>query len=212
MIVSQASDGDHKHKRFPIHALFARWLQAVHASGALSSTMQRDTDGAEDTTTPSSTPPADGGVTHPVAAASILVGMPVITSPEGLRFWLRLCGVSNRRDVCKEAFEAFRNPAATARSSRAPTEKDGVLSSGHPERGLGSGRDFADDRTPGSESPALTQEMLPYGQAWFDKIMSKLRALDCSMVAGVHVMALGPGPRRRARALVGNDVFRLRTE
>lgn len=52
-------------------------------------------------------------------------------------------------------------------------------------------------------------ESSPFGQVWFETTMSKLKDLggDGSRVAGVHVMAPGPGPRGRAEALVRAGVF-----
>ena len=54
----------------------------------------------------------------------------------------------------------------------------------------------------------------PFGQAWFETTMSRLKDLggDGSPVAGVHVMAPGSGPRERAGALLDTGVFGERRE
>lgn len=107
----------------------------------------------------------------------MLVGLPVVTSPRGLRFWLHLCGVGNNPGICDKACEAFRN----------------------------SPPDATTDPSPGSEQAKTSA----YGEAWFEATMSKLKSLDDSglRVAGVHVMAPGPGPRRRAGELASRGVF-----
>ena len=118
----------------------------------------------------------------------MLVGLPVITSPQGLRFWLHLCGVGNNPAICEQSSEAVGNSRPTAQ---------------HPER-----EESGATADPSLESETTTAS--PYGEAWLEDTVSKLKGLDddCGLsVAGVHVMAPGPGPRRRASELASRGVF-----
>lgn len=150
-----------------------------------------------------------GGAKTTGKGAALLVGMPVITSPEGVRFWLELCGVSKRRDICEEAYAAFGTPPATQPQEAHVEKVAAVTSSGLRSRAAvdsgDNGRDlrFDDGVTARSES----RDALPYGQAWFEMTMHKLRSLDGSGVTGVHVMAPSPAARRRAGALADAGVF-----
>lgn len=121
----------------------------------------------------------------------MLVGLPVVTSPRGLRFWLHLCGVGNNPSICDKAFEAFGDSPPTAQppGSRKGEEETGA----------------ATDPSLGSEKTKTSS----YGDEWFSATMSKLKSLDDNglRVAGVHVMAPGPGPRRRASELASRGVF-----
>lgn len=157
--------------------------------------------------------------------------MPVITSPKGLRFWLELCGVEHNRSICKEAFKAFGNPNPGAERPLAESRTlDATAASSSPENsvgttsiddnnvgrslrsfGLGDPRDTTGAVTAQTDDDA-TEEVLPYGQAWFETTMSCLRGLDGAGVAGVHVMAPGPGPRRMAKSFVDAGVFGARRE
>lgn len=134
----------------------------------------------------------------------MLVGLPVITSPRGLRFWLDLCGVGNNPVVCQEAFEAFGNSPSIAQQPEPRKEGGEAGTTTTTDSSLGSfGRESRS--APGSE----TARAPSYGQAWFETTMSKLKSLDDGglRVAGVHVMAPGPGPRRRASELASRGVF-----
>lgn len=160
--------------------------------------------------------------------ATLLIGMPVITSPEGLRFWLQLCGVEHDRSICKEAFQAFGNPKLGAETAQA--ENKAVVSAASPSPGNSVDEKAVDEtnvrRSPrgfglligsprGTKGATTAQadeatEVLPYGQAWFETTMSYLRCLDGAGVAGVHVMAPAPGPRRMAKSLVDGGIFEQR--
>lgn len=185
------------------YLLSARWLRGIHASGALAGgAMVRET-GAERaaekqvTTFPMSYTPQsalDRRYPHLSATAgrgggrraALLVGLPVITSPKGLRFWLDLCGVGNNPGLCKQAFEAFGN------NTPVPISKQ-------PQQYKPSSSGFASENAFAS-SP-------PYGQAWLETTVSRLTSLHELGVAGVHVMAPGRGPRRRAIELASRGVF-----
>lgn len=132
----------------------------------------------------------------------MLVGLPVITSPRGLRFWLDLCGVGNNPGISKKAFETFANSPPTAQQPEPLKEEENTGATTDPSLGIvGRGSRPAS----GSEET----EASSYGQAWFETTMSRLKSLDDSgvRVAGVHVMAPGPGPRRRASELASRGVF-----
>lgn len=121
----------------------------------------------------------------------MLVGLPVITSPQGVRFWLHLCGVDNNPGICEKAFEAFANSPPTAQQ---PEQEAGATA----DPSFGSGNTL--ERTKASS----------YGEAWLEATMSKLKSFDgdCGFrVAGVHVMAPGQGPRQRASELASRGVF-----
>lgn len=179
-----------------------RWLREVYASRALTG-IKVDSTGE---------PQRDGDQRRSSAdAAALLVGMPVITSPAGLCFWLDLCGVSKRDSICKEAFAAFRTVATSdkeeyddmARLKNRAASTEGTVRDKHNFSKTAVGKDSTLD----GESAA--GELLPYGQRWFETTMLKLRALNRLGVTGVHVMAPGPGPRRRAQVLVDGGVFGL---
>ncbi|CAM9828125.1 unnamed protein product, partial [Ectocarpus fasciculatus] len=189
---------------------FERWLQGVHASGALeggavtrNAGLAKPGEGTDATVKMFETTGSadeERSTSHPLAGAArrrggdtgarILVGLPVITSPKGLRFWLDLCGLHNKPGVCKQAFEAFEHPSSVV--ARKGTEEPHA----HP---TGEKRATA---VAGSPPP-------PYGQEWLETTMLKLKSLDGSGlgVAGVHLMAPGRVPRRRAIQLAGKGFF-----
>lgn len=138
--------------------------------------------------------------------------MPVITSPKGLRFWLDLCGVSSRHDICKEAFEAFGYPVGVPKTSEGSrgvgTNAVDVANhlTGSASKNSANGAAAAGTRPEEVDCPNRRSETgVSFGEMWFETTMSKLRALDS--VDGVHVMAPGPGPRRRAATLITSGVF-----
>ncbi|CAM9641319.1 unnamed protein product, partial [Ascophyllum nodosum] len=159
---------------------FERWLRGVNASGAIGGRAVREGNGVLHRT-----PTETAGADTAQKQARLLIGMPIITSPKGLRFWLGLCGLSHRRAICEAAFEAFGDLHAAI-----PT-----LLGKHEIRKTG----WKDD-------PAFAS---PYGQAWFETTLSKLKLLQGMGVAGVHIMAPGEAPRRRARELVDVGVFEI---
>eukprot|EP00903_Cladosiphon_okamuranus_P010846 g10247.t1 len=180
---------------------FERWLRGVDATGALATgaTLTNIGDKSAGEETPLSTRESGPDGRHrPGAAAgrgetrgaAVLVGLPVITSPQGVRFWLHLCGVDNNPGICEKTFEAFGNMPPTAQQ----TEQEAGATS---------------DPSFGSEKTLDKAKVSPYGEAWLEATMSKLKSLDdCGLgVAGVHVMAPGLGPRRRASELAIRGVF-----
>ncbi|CAM9546248.1 unnamed protein product, partial [Laminaria digitata] len=194
---------------------FERWLQGVTASGALEGTASKAREGSGDGSvgggvgggveTPTSrswsSSRSDASGNRPAAAgATLLIGMPVITSRRGLQFWLDLCGVSDR-GLREEVLNGFESPTADAIAAAAAA----AAAVGEPAKGGG-----------GGESSFVLVEGVdaPFGQAWFETTMSRLKDLggDDSRVAGVHVMAPGSGPRERARALASTGVFGERRE
>ena len=191
-----------------------RWLRGVHAAGVLTGgTKTRD--GGEknaggNTTAILNTPGSAGGGGRrgEAAAAAVLVGLPVITSPKGLRFWLELCGVSNNRGIFDRAFEAFGTNPPTPRkpNSQQDEEEESAKTAAHTSLGASGRKMFS----PGlSDEEAATAAPLPYGQAWLETTVVRLRSLHESGlgVSGMHVMAPGPGPRRRAAELARAGVF-----
>ncbi|CAB1121101.1 unnamed protein product [Ectocarpus sp. CCAP 1310/34] len=190
--------------------LFERWLQGVHTSGALGGSAAARNDGlakpGEGTDATMKMFEASGSTgeerstRRPTAAAEgqrggdstarILVGLPVITAPKGLRFWLNLCGLHDNPGVCKQAFEAFGHPSSVV--ARTGTEEP----HGHP-----AGEKQA--------SAVAGSTPSPYGQEWLETTMLKLKSLDGSGlgVAGVHLMAPGRAPRRRAIQLAAAGFF-----
>lgn len=205
---------------------FFRWLQDVNTAGALRGTAPEGKGRAGETTTPPHLRQNNKQITSPVVGAALLVGMPVITSPGGLRFWLELCGLGSRREICTEAFKAFGHSTA-ARLSHC-TEKDPVatptlvrLDRRGADTSIGKydemdnkrlggrrKRGFAASETSGNDPREETPEASPYyGRAWFETTISKLRDLDGLGVAGVHLMAPGQGPRRRVRELLNTGFF-----
>lgn len=100
-----------------------RWLQGVTASGALEGTASDAGDASEGgggsggTETPTSwswnSTRSDDSGNRPAARATLLIGMPVITSRRGLQFWLDLCEVSDR-GLREEALHELESPAAAA--------------------------------------------------------------------------------------------------
>ncbi|CAM9557840.1 unnamed protein product [Ectocarpus sp. 4 AP-2014] len=190
--------------------LFERWLQGVHASGALGGSpaarndgLAKPGEGTDATVKMFETSGSTGEercTRHPTAAAEgrrggdsaarILVGLPVITSPKGLRFWLDLCGLHDKPGVCKQAFEAFGHPSSVV--ARTETEEPHA----HPAV------EKQATAVAGSTPP-------PYGQEWLETTMLKLKCLDGSGlgVAGVHLMAPGRAPRRRAIQLAATGFF-----
>lgn len=257
-----------------------RWLQGVTASGALEGTASKAREGSGDgrvgggvgggVETPTSrswsSSRSDASGNRPAAAgATLLIGMPVITSRRGLQFWLDLCGVSDR-GLREEVLNDFESPTADATAAAAAAaavgepakgrdRKDAATASstalglrrntategdtkdgdrggakigrprprGNGPRSKNSGGSSIDaDRSlnsgggGGGESPFVLAEGVdaPFGQAWFETTMSRLKDLggDDSRVAGVHVMAPGSGPRERARALASTGVFGERRE
>ncbi|CAM9525636.1 unnamed protein product [Ectocarpus sp. 8 AP-2014] len=190
--------------------LFERWLQGVHASGALGRSAAarnaglaktgEETDATVKMFATSGSTGEERSTRHPLAtaegrrggdpAARILVGLPVITSPKGLRFWLDLCGLHDKHRVCKQAFEAFGQPSSVV--ARAGSEEPHAH--------------------PAGEKPATAvagSPPSPYGQEWLETTMLKLKSLDGSGlgVAGVHLMAPGRAPRRRAIQLAATGFF-----
>lgn len=149
-------------------SLTARWLGRVQSTGALEIPTSSEGDDA---------PPNE----RPRAA--LLVGMPVITSSAGLRFWLDLCGVGERGDVCKDAMEEV------GESVRRKEAQDSLEDGDQLARG---------------NSP---RNPLAYGQAWFEDTLAKMRDLRELGVDGVHVMAPGAGPRRRLQKMVQDGLF-----
>ncbi|CAN0364322.1 unnamed protein product [Ectocarpus sp. 12 AP-2014] len=190
--------------------LFERWLQGVHASGALGGSaaarndgLAKPGEGTDATVTMFETSGSTGeerSTRHPDAAAEgrragdsaarILVGLPVITSPKGLRFWLNLCGLHDKPGVCKQAFEAFGHPSSVV--ARTGTEEPHAHPAGEKQATAVAG-----------STPS------PYGQEWLETTMLKLKNLDGSGlgVAGVHLMAPGRAPRRRAIQLAATGFF-----
>lgn len=189
---------------------FSRWLQGVHACGALGrGAAARNAEPAKpgqgtgvtvkNLETSGSTG-EDRSTRNPLAAAEgrrgedtgarILVGLPVITSPKALRFWLDLCGLHNKPGVCKQAFEAFGHPSSAV--ARTGTEEPHAHPTGEKQATAVAG------------SPPS-----PYGQEWLEATMLKLKSLagSGSGVAGVHLMAPGRAPRRRAIQLAGKGFF-----
>lgn len=208
-------------KRMLSHSV--RWLRGIHASGALTGGAAVKDDGEEraggkktTTTTTLNTPQqaldrrcppqsatacrgGEGG------RAALLVGLPVITSPKGLRLWLDLCGVGNNPGVCKRAFEAFGNnpPIPIAQQPQQSLQEDTATAADTTLGIVGNGK---------SSSSAFASKHAfapspPYGQAWLETTVSRLRSLHELGVAGVHVMAPGRGPRRRADELVSRGIF-----
>lgn len=165
-----------------------RWLRDVSSSGAIGGPAKLEGEGHwfSSKTPEASRDEGNAGKKR----AKLLVGMPVITSPEGLRFWLELCGVSHNRDICQAAYAAFRDPLAIDQVSTSDSSNGG--------------RDLAMEREAGEDAAPLAS---PYGQEWFETTLSKLRELEEMGVAGIHVMAPGEAPRRRARELVDAGVF-----
>ncbi|CAM9308245.1 unnamed protein product [Choristocarpus tenellus] len=108
--------------------------------------------------------------------AKIIVGLPIITSPVGLNFWLDLCGVAKT------------NPLRVEASSAVGGEGD-ANSVDMSSKGEGSRE---------------------YGDSWFKMTFARLRSLgDSGGVAGVHVMAPGGIPRRRALELANGGFFHV---
>lgn len=163
-----------------------RWLRGVSSSGAIGGPAKLDRHLFSFKTPEAS---RDEGSTDK-RRAKLLVGMPVITSPEGLRFWLELCGVSHKRDICQAAYATFRDPLAIDQVSTSDSSNGG--------------RDLVMEQDAGEDAAPLAS---PYGQKWFEMTLSKLRELEEIGIAGVHVMAPGEAPRRRARELVDAGVF-----
>ena len=205
-------------------SLNVRWLQDVTESGALegstaSNSREKgsgDGDGGAGTYTPRSLTRSEGSENHPLSGgATLLVGMPVVTSRRGLTFWLDLCGVSDRK-LREEVSDAFESTGAAAAAAAAAADGGGAKS-GMPRRASGlrsNGKNIDGDPllnsggSGGGVSSGVLAQDAPFGQVWFETTMSKLRDLgDGSRVAGVHVMAPGPGPRTRARALASTGVF-----
>ena len=221
----------------------ARWLQGVTASGALEGTTSIARDGSEDRGGDTGMPSSRSWIStrsgrsgnRPAGGATLLVGMPVITSRRGLQFWLDLCGVNNR-GLREEALNDFEDPVTTAaaavpvpakdrgkaqqnaqpRTAEAVLKAAGRGSGGGDLRSRNGGDNNIDaDRSlnsGGGGKPSFLldrNEYVPFGQAWFETTMSRLKDLggDGSRVAGVHVMAPGSGPRERARALASTGVF-----
>ncbi|CAN0482736.1 unnamed protein product, partial [Discosporangium mesarthrocarpum] len=116
--------------------------------------------------------------------AWLVVGLPVITSPTGLRFWLNLCCIGESNPVRLEAFAAL--------------SEEGRGAGGEGRRGGGAGIGG------GGLSRGLAGGTTDsYGHSWFDGMFANLRGLSGEGgVAGVHIMAPGSGARRRAQALV----------
>lgn len=142
--------------------------------------------------------------------AALLVGLPVITSPKGLRFWLDLCGVGNNPGLCKRAFEAFGNnpPIPTTKQPQQPLveereKADAAIPADTRLGNTGSGK-LSPSGFAGENAFASSP---PYGQAWLETTFSRLIGLHEMGVAGVHVMAPGRGPRRRAIELASRGVF-----
>lgn len=124
----------------------------------------------------------------------------MITSPSGLGFWLELCGVDKCDRICKDAFAALEKTKIVTPVNHAECKYTG--SSTSTEVDISSGV-----RTTHGN---IKDEVFPYGRAWFETTLLKLQGLDRLGVAGVHVMAPGPGPRRRAKELLDSGVFDMR--
>lgn len=144
-----------------------RWLARVHESDALELKTGEST------------------------RAKLLIGMPVITSPGGLRFWLELCGVAQRDDICSEALG---NLGAS-------------VGAGHAVGSGPSGQAFAGPREGPIDEASARARSPPYGDEWFRTTLGRLRGMGHLGVAGVHVMAPGSAPRRRLRELIEDGVF-----
>lgn len=167
------------------------------------------------TTTPSMPQSALDRRYPPLSAAAgraggavLLVGLPVITSPKGLRLWLDLCGVGSDPNICRRAFEAFGNSPPTrltrqSQQQRLEEREDTASAAGEASGMVGSGK----PSSPASAGEHAHESPSPYGQAWLETTLSNLKSLNEMGVAGVHVMAPGRGPRRRARELASGGVF-----
>ncbi len=193
------------------------WLRGVHAAGALTGgAAARDNEGderAKGRTTAMLNTPRSAGEGRRRREAAVLVGLPVITSAKGLRFWLDLCGVSsNNRGIFDAAFEAFGTSPPTARQPETREREEGQPATRMADDASSSGGKQSEGKRPSTglgDEEAATVAPLPYGQAWLETTVSKLRSLHESGlgVAGMHVMAPGPGPRRRAVDLARAGVF-----
>lgn len=139
--------------------------------------------------------------------AKVLVGMPVITSPVGLRFWLELCRVDRHERICKEAFAAFETPIKPTRQHLAGRNSAVAARISGGRKALGDKN--SGGTVPDADTDAPTQEegSAPYGREWFETTLLKLQKLDRLGVAGVHVMAPGAGPRRRTKELIDTGVL-----
>lgn len=187
-----------------------RWLQGVHASNALSGvkggTPAKNERAASATITSTGVDKKFAG-REQQKEARVLVGMPVITSPAGLRFWLELCGVDKRDQICEEAFAAFETPTmSTAQRLAEGTNAVAANVSGG-RKALGDQNSEKTTPDADSDAPAQAEGGVSYGRVWFEKTLLKLQKLDRSVVAGVHVMAPGAGPRRRTKELIDAGVF-----
>lgn len=154
----------------------------MHARGALERTRCSRNGGASSEEKPSLTIK----MSQPTRAR-LLVGMPVITSPVGLHFWLNLCGIANHDRIYREASAQLESPTNT--------------------RGVGSAS--SDGRLGGTTfKPHSEGELPPYGQEWFITTLKKLQNARDLGVDGVHVMAPGAAPRRRLLAMMKAGVFK----
>ena len=166
------------------------------------------------------TPTETAGADTAQKQARLLIGMPIITSPKGLRFWLGLCGLSHRRAICEAAFEAFGDLYAAIptllgkheiRKTSDPVKnfaagEQVITTQNSSEGGIRMGEAVVTKERGWKDDPPFAS---PYGQAWFETTLSKLKLLQGMGVAGVHIMAPGEAPRRRARELVDVGVFEI---
>lgn len=166
-------------------ATATRWLARVHESDALE---LKTRESREEPSTGTQSP---GVVPSRSTRAKLLIGMPVITSPGGLRFWLELCGVAKRDDICGEALENL--GASVGAGHAVGSGPSGQASAGSKEGPI-------DEASARARSP-------PYGDEWFRTTLGRLRGMGHVGVAGVHVMAPGSAPRRRLRELIEDGVF-----